>query len=91
MVAPIPVYREIGLAGVRVRRGLRGKLVLEVCFHQQVCHTPPRRGHEANWEPAGKSAWRDANGNHPTETALVVAALNKIPFEEKEHGTEIPG
>jgi hypothetical protein len=70
MVADIWVIQNNEIAKLRVRRGWRGKLVLQVCNRQTRTRNP-----FLDPEPAGFSPWRDANANDPAEVARVMELM----------------
>lgn len=71
-----PRYED-EIVGLRVRRTVFGKLVVQI---RRQCKRPlltPLPSPTVVWEDAGLSTWRDANGNDVAEIAEVVALLSK--------------
>ena len=73
MTADIRITRELEITGIRVRRGWRGKLVLQI---QRRLETVPL--FVGKPKPAGFGKWRDSDGNNPTEVAQVIELMKRI-------------
>lgn len=73
---------EKGIAELRVRRSVTGKLVMQVRCHlqRQVLTMPPEL--KLEWEYVGLGGWRDANGNDATETTAIMNKLSSYTLGE---------
>jgi hypothetical protein len=74
MVADVVLKRNCEIAKVRVRRGWRGKLVVQVSNRQETIRNPFTKP-----EPAGFGPWRDANANDPDEVSRVMELMRPNP------------
>lgn len=70
MVATLARCVEREIAAIRVRRGWRGKLILQVRRRVESFSSP-----FCDPQPAGLSAWRDADANNPDEVAEAVSMM----------------
>ena len=76
MVAPIPRVKEQGEPEIRLRRGLFGKLIVQVRYPVFVEKYPfPVRGGLTEWEGRGMGRWRDADPDDFREVLAIVDRL----------------
>ena len=77
--APPQVRREAGIAGLRLRRGLFGKVILQVRYRLEVRRLRAP-GAPAEWSAGGMSAWRDVDASNLAEVALVSKAMETVAW-----------
>ena len=76
MVAPIRPTQEMGEPEIRLRRGIFGKLIVQVRYPIFVEKYPfPRRDRLTEWEGRGMGKWRDADPDNFREVLAIIDRL----------------
>lgn len=73
-ISPPMPKREASIAGVRLRRGFLGKVVMQVSYNLESLG-PRAPGKPSEWVPCGRSAWSDANANNIGEMLMIANHL----------------
>jgi len=90
MVPDRLVFRTGDFAGVRVRRGFRARLVLQIRNQNLIASSvPPAPGKSLEWRENGFGAWRDVDANNPVEVSYAVESLAGLFPEQTRERSRI--